>query len=235
MILTDDNFATIVKAVELGRGLYDNLVKYIRFQMGVLAGLIATFLGSSILNIVSGIPFLPLQTLWLNFTTQVFQSIGLGYGQPAGGLMERRPRKPQEPILTRPDTIWFVVAGLVMAAATLGVVAGAEHEEGAELARTMGLTTFSIANLVFSFTARDKFRSVFSLDTFGDRTFILTSLLSVGAIIFATELQFFQRVLDTIELTGNQWLICIGAGLVVVLLSEVWKFVLRRRLAAETD
>ena len=62
MILTDDNFATIVKAVELGRGLYDNLVKYIRFQMGVLAGMIITFLGASILNIASGIPFLPLQT-----------------------------------------------------------------------------------------------------------------------------------------------------------------------------
>ena len=80
MILTDDNFATIVKAVELGRGLYDNLVKYIRFQMGVLAGMIVTFLGASILNIVSGIPFLPMQTLWINFTTQVFQAVGLGYG-----------------------------------------------------------------------------------------------------------------------------------------------------------
>ena len=101
MILTDDNFATIVKAVELGRGLYDNLVKYIRFQMGVLAGMIMTFLGASILNIVSGVPFLPLQTLWVNFTTQVFQSIGLGYGEPSEGLMERRPRRPEQPILTR--------------------------------------------------------------------------------------------------------------------------------------
>ncbi len=78
MILTDDNFATIVKAVELGRRLYDNLVKYIRFQMGALAGMIVTFLGASILNIVSGIPFLPMQTLWVNFTTQIFQAIGLG-------------------------------------------------------------------------------------------------------------------------------------------------------------
>ncbi len=102
MILTDDNFATIVKAVELGRGLYDNLVKYIRFQMGVLAGMIITFLGASILNIASGVPFLPLQILWVNFTTQVFQSIGLGYGAPGEGLMERRPRKPEQPILTPP-------------------------------------------------------------------------------------------------------------------------------------
>jgi P-type Ca2+ transporter type 2C len=229
MILTDDNFATIVKAVELGRGLYDNLVKYIRFQMGVLAGLIITFLGASILNIVSGVPFTPLQTLWVNFTTQVFQSVGLGYGEPSERLMERRPRKPEQPILTRPDTRWFVVAGLVMAATTLAIIAGAEHDQGKELARTMGLTTFSIANLLFSFTARDKLRSVFSLDTFNDRTFVMASLLSAGAIIFGTELRFFQRILDTIELTGNQWLICIAGGAVVVVVSEVWKFFLRRQ------
>ena len=170
MILTDDNFATIVKAVELGRGLYDNLVKYIRFQMGVLAGMIVTFLGASIFNIASGVPFLPLQTLWVNFTTQVFQAVGLGYGAPSEGLMERRPRKPEQPILNRADTRWFVVAGLVMAVATLAVIAGAEDAEGEELARTMGLTTFALANLFFSFTARDALRSVFSLDTFNDRT-----------------------------------------------------------------
>jgi Ca2+-transporting ATPase len=122
-----------------------------------------------------------------------------------------------------------VIAGVTMAAATLGVIAGAEHEEGKELARTMGLTTFALANLLFSFTARDKLRSVFSLDTFNDRTFLLASLLSVGAIIFATELRFFQRILDTQELTGAQWLICIGAGMVVVAVSEIYKLWLRRR------
>jgi P-type Ca2+ transporter type 2C len=228
MILTDDNFATIVKAVELGRRLYDNLVKYIRFQMGVLAGLIMTFLGASILNICSGIPFLPLQTLWVNFTTQVFQSVGLGYGEAGEGLMERKPRKPEEPLLTRRDTRWFVVAGLVMAISTLAVAAGAEHSDGKELARTMALTTFAIANLLFSFTAKDDLRSMFSLDTFNDRTFLFTSLLSALAIIFATELQFFQRILDTVELTGNQWLICIGAGLTVVVASELWKLWRRR-------
>ena len=63
MILTDDNFATIVKAVELGRGLYDNLTKYVRFQMGVLAGMILAFLGAAIFNIVAGVIFIPLQTL----------------------------------------------------------------------------------------------------------------------------------------------------------------------------
>ncbi len=229
MILTDDNFATIVKAVELGRGLYDNLVKYIRFQMGVLAGMIVMFLGSSILNIASGIPLLPMQTLWVNFTTQVFQAVGLGYGAPSDGLMARKPRKPEQPILNRADTIWFIVAGLAMAAATMAVIAGAEDADGEGLARTMGMTAFALANLFFSFTARDKLRSVFALDTFNDRKFLIASLMSIAAIVFATELQFFQRVLDTVPLTGDQWLICIGAGLVVVVVSEVWKFVLRRR------
>jgi P-type Ca2+ transporter type 2C len=232
MILTDDNFATIVRAVELGRGLYDNLVKYIRFQMGALAGLILTFLGASVLNVVSGIPFLPLQTLWVNFTTQVFQSVGLGYGEPSEGLMKRRPRKPERPILTRADTLWFAVAGLVMAAATLAVIAGAENTAGAGVARTMGLTTFAIANLVFSFTARDERRSVFSLETIKDRQFLIASLLSVVAIILATELRFLQRILDTVELTGNQWLICIGAALAVVVVSEFRKLILRHRESA---
>ena len=106
MILTDDNFATIVKAVELGRGLYDNLTKYIRFQMGVLVGFIVTFLGASIFNVVGGVPFVPLQTLYVNFTTQVLQAIGLGYGRPAEGLMKRKPRASDEQILPRPLLIW---------------------------------------------------------------------------------------------------------------------------------
>ena len=98
MVLTDDNFSTIVKAVELGRGLYDNLVKYVRFQMGCLFGFIVSFLGASIFNIAGGVPFLPLQTLWINFTTLLFQAIGLGYGTarrgPDGTPAPRSPSSP---------------------------------------------------------------------------------------------------------------------------------------------
>ena len=92
MILTDDNFATIVKAVELGRALYDSLVKYIRFQMARLFSFILVFLGASLFNIVSGIPFLPLQTLYINFTIDLFLAIGIGLGAASAGLMQRPPR-----------------------------------------------------------------------------------------------------------------------------------------------
>ena len=165
----------------------------------------------------------------------MFQSVGLGYGEPSEGLMERSPRKPKQPILTRPDTRWFVVAGLVLAIGTLAVAAGAEHDDGEKLARTMALTTFAIANLVFSFTTRDDRRSVFSLDTFNDRMFVLASLASAVSIVLATELGFLLRILDTVELTGNQWLICIGAGLPIVVVSEIRKLVLRRRDAAAEE
>jgi P-type Ca2+ transporter type 2C len=113
------------------------------------------------------------------------------------------------------------------------VIAGAEHEEGEQLARTMGMTTSGLANPFFSFTARDALRSVFSLETFADRRFLTTSLMSAAAIVFATELGFFQRILDTVELSGNQWLICIGAVLSIVVVSDAWKLMLRRRPAAE--
>ncbi len=122
-----------------------------------------------------------------------------------------------------------------MAIATLAVIAGVQHAHSDELARTMGLSTFAIANLVFSFTALDATRSVFSLQTFSDRRFVLTSLMSVAAIVFATELSFFQRILATEPLTGNQWLICIGAGASVLVVSELWKVVLRRRKPASAN
>ena len=154
MILTDDNFATIVKAVELGRGLYDNLTKYIRFQMGVLIGFIVTFLGASIFNIVGGVPFVPLQTLYINFTTQVLQAIGLGYGRPAEGLMKRKPRASDEQILPRPLLIWVCDrrARPRRGHARRDRVGRRPLRTSSAIARTMGMTTFAISNVLFSLT-----------------------------------------------------------------------------------
>src|SRR5262249_19864397 len=147
MILTDDDFSTIVKAVRIGRGLYDNLKKYIEFQMGALIGFIAMFLGASIFNVVGGVPLVPLQTLWVNFTTQIFQAVGRGYGQPANGLMERKPRPVKEPILTTETLIWLAVFGIVLGGTALGVIWWADDAHGAAVARTMGMTTFAIGNV----------------------------------------------------------------------------------------
>jgi Ca2+-transporting ATPase len=228
MILTDDNFSTIVKAVEMGRGLYDNLTKYIRFQMGGLFGFIVSFLGAAIFNIAGGVPFLPLQTLWINFTTMLFQGLGLGYGQPATGLMGRKPRPPDRPILTRGVMIWLVAAGLVMGAGTLGVASWADQERTALVGHTMGLVTFSLATLFFSITTRDERRTVFSLDTFADRTFNIATIASVLTLILATVLGPLEKLLETTSLDVQQWLICICVGLAIVVVSEIRKAIRRR-------
>ncbi len=101
MILTDDNFATIVTAVEGGRGLYDNLMKYVRVQMIMLAGFILTFVGAGIFTIANGTPLLPLQILWINFAIDVVLAVGLGFDAPSPGLMKRSPRPPDQPVIAR--------------------------------------------------------------------------------------------------------------------------------------
>ena len=148
MILTDDNFATIVKAVELGRAIYDNLMRYVRYQMGTLFAFIFTFLGAGIFNIAGGTPFLPLQTLWINFTVNVFQAIGLGFGEAAPGLMQRKPRSANEPILPRGRFIQVVAMGLWGAVGSLLLIYFSEGTSSVEHARTMGVTAFSIFCMV---------------------------------------------------------------------------------------
>ena len=136
-------------------------MRYIRFQMAGLFGYIATFIGASLLNILGGIPFLPLQTMWLNFTVNVFQAIGLGYGKPREGLMEAPPRPKEQRILPRRMMRWLVVYGLVMAVGTLGVLAWSSGAFGDVVARTMGVTTFSLFRLFSSLETADAEESMF--------------------------------------------------------------------------
>jgi Ca2+-transporting ATPase len=226
MILTDDNYATIVKAVGLGRAVYDNLMRFIRFQMAGLFGFIATFLGSSLLNIMGGIPFLPLQTMWLNFTVNVFQAIGLGYGKPREGLMEAPPRPKAQRIMPRRLTSWLVFVGLVMAAGTLGVMAWATNafpSTNSVIAQTMGVTTFALFRLFSSLETADQDESLFGGSILGNKPLLIGTGLSVASIILATELGFFQRLLGMVSLTPDQWVVCIVVALSLIVVEEVRK------------
>ena len=228
MVLTDDNFSTITKAVEIGRGLYDNLVRYIRFEMGCMFGFIITFLGASIFDIAHGEPLLPLQVLWVAFTTVTIQSIGLGYSRPVEGLMERRPRPPTQPILTGGVLSWLVSVGLVMAIGTLSVVSWAEQAHTLAIARTMGVVVFSLFNLFFSIESRDRRESAFSLSTFADRTCIVTTGASLFLLVMATVLAPCQAILKTTALDVDQWLLCAAVALSIIAVTESRKAFLRR-------
>jgi P-type Ca2+ transporter type 2C len=229
MILTDDNFATIVKAVEQGRALYDNLMRYVRFQMGALFGFIGTFLGASIFNILGGVPFLPLQTLWINFTVDIFQAIGLGYGKPREGLMDEAPRPKDQEILPRPLFLWLAGLGIFMGAGTLGVIVWAGNVHGDTVAHTMGLVTFSLFHLFYSLETANAERTLFSSELLENPTLVKTSALSLLTIFLATAFGPLQRLLDTVELTVDQWAICGIVAASIIVVEEVRKFIRRRR------
>jgi Ca2+-transporting ATPase len=232
MILTDDDFGTIVKAVGLGRAVYDNLLRFIRFQMAGLFGFIATFLGSSLLNILGGIPFLPLQTIWINFSVTTIQAVGLGYGQPREGLMQDPPRPKEQQILPRPLMSWLVFTGLVMAAGTLGVLWWGNDQYGDVVARTMGVTTFSLFRLFSSLENADASESLFGGSILGNRPLLIATGLSVLTIILAVEFGFLQRLLGTVSMTVEQWAICIVVALSLIVVEEARKL-LTKRTASE--
>lgn len=167
MILTDDNFATIIRAVENGRALYDNLMKYIRFQMGTLFAWILTFLGAALFNILGGVPLQPLQVLLVKFTIIIFLSIGLGLGNPTPGLMDRLPRKAGEQVLPVALAMRLLFSGLIRAISTLSLVVVALALWGGTdaQAQTMAIATFSFACIFYALESNDELRSVFSRQT----------------------------------------------------------------------
>ena len=143
MILTDDNFATIVKAVEFGRGIYENLSNFIRFQMTNLVAYITAYLGAAFFFIAGGVPFAPFVVLWINFCIQVPVAISLGFDKPSSGLMDRKPRPINQPVLSRSQWVRIGFIGILIAAGTLIVESGAEPV-GAAVAATMAFVVFSL-------------------------------------------------------------------------------------------
>ena len=156
------------------------------------------------------------------------QSAGLGYSKPAAGLMDRPPLPPSQPILTRALIAWLACAGLLMAIGTLSVISWADQAHGLAIARTMGMVTFALFLLFFSIESKDERDSAFSLDTFADKTFVITTSGSFVLLILSTVLGIFQTVLKTVRLDVWQWLICTAVALSIVVAAEIRKEMLRQ-------
>jgi len=226
MILTDDNFATIVKAVEFGRAIYDNLSKYIRFQMGMLAAFIISYLGAAVFGILGGVPFAPLVVLYVNFLVQLPIAVALGFDKPSSGLMDRKPRPLNQPVLSRSQWVRLIFTGLLIAIGTL-VLEAVYAQDGAALAATMGFVVFCFFNVALGLSARSETGTVFSRDNLADRRQLGLYGLALLLTLLATELGFLQRIFGTISLNSRQWLLCLGFALALLLVDEVIKLFLR--------
>ncbi len=224
MILTDDNFATIVAAVEGGRAIYDNLMKYVRFQLITLGGFILLFVGAGIFDVANGIPLTPLQILWVNFAIDVLLAIGLGFDAAAPGLMRRRPRDASAPIIDRALGIRLGLLALLMAALALVVVAWGEHRYSLTVATTMGMTTLGLMHIVAALEAREPTETIFKRYTIENRRFVQLIGAALALSFLVTALSPLQRIFDTVALTAAQWGICLIGPIVFLAVTELGKW-----------
>ena len=229
VILTDDNFATIVRAVEEGRGIYDNVVKFVRFQLSTNVGAILTFLGSSIMGLPA--PLSAVQILWVNIIMDGPPAMALGVDPVRRGIMEEPPRRPRDQILSRSRLLRLLRVGAVMATGTLGMLLFARDIWSAEEATTMAFTTFVFFQLFNALSARVEDDTIFTGHLFGNRwlwgSLFTVAVLQVGAI----HTGWGQAIFDTVALDAAQWALCLVVAVSVLGVEEVAKLARRRHRA----
>ena len=230
MILTDDNFATIVNAVDYGRNLYDNLLKYLRFQMATLVAYIAIFIGAGIFAIAGGVPLTPLQILWVNMVIDIPIAVALGFDAPSSAVMSRPPRPVGAPVLSRANWVRLCVQGFVMTVGALvAYQIGDGHYDDPVVAATMLLTALSLSHLAVGLLARDQRNTIFDRSALPGPTQLRRYGIALLAIILVTTIGILQRIFETTELNFTQWSICVGIAVSLVVVEELIKLVLRQR------
>ena len=232
MVLTDDNFATIVGAVKRGRMIYDNIVKFVRFQLSTTLGFAMLFLAASIFDIAHGKPFAAIAILWVNIIMDGPPAMALGLDNPASDVMERKPRGMDEKILTRQRWIAVTFSSVIMAVGTLLVLAlapGAEAKVGtATVAGTMAFNTFVLFQFFNILNVRNEKESVFTKYTLTNRQLWMALSAVILLQVGVSHVGFLQSLFDTTSINFGQWLICIAVASSVLWLEEIRKFFLRR-------
>ena len=228
MILTDDNFATIVRAVSVGRKVYDNMLKYIRFMLVALVTYVVTFLMASLLNIAGGQPFTAVQILWINFLITAPVGIALGLDKATPGLMEREPRPRADSIMSPAVITTVGLVGVFMSVAiNLLIVFGQTQYGKVEIGSTMGLVAFSLMLVVAAFESRDEKTSVLRQETFDNKTVNITALVEVALAVLISAGVFLPSLLGTANLSDRQWLIGAIPAVLLFFLWEIGKLIAR--------
>ena len=210
LILADDNFATIVDAIEEGRNIYDNIRKFIRYLLSCNIGeILAIFLG-----IVFGfpLPLLPIQILWVNLVTDGLPALALGVDPGDKNVMKRSPRSPNESIFSNGLQTKIMIQGILIGLSTLGTFVLGYFWEGGSLAeaRTMAFTTLVMAQLIFVFACRSERHALWQTNPFSNIWLLLAVLLSAGMHYLVLTMPLLRNIFNTTMLTGREWLIVLG-------------------------
>ncbi|MDA8254307.1 MAG: HAD-IC family P-type ATPase [Betaproteobacteria bacterium] len=230
LVLTDDNFASIVHAVEEGRTIYDNIVKFVRFQLSTNIGAILTVLGAPLFGMPT--PFTAIQILWVNIIMDGPPAMTLGIEPARPGIMNASPRAPDAHILSLGRLWRLALYGLTMAVGTLaayawGERAGSGGGSSHAYAVTMAFTTFVLFQFFNIFNARAEFGSAFNRQFFSNGKLWLALAGVVGLQVLVVHWGPAQAVFDTVDLSLNDWLLAAAIAGSVLVLEEARKLLLR--------
>jgi P-type Ca2+ transporter type 2C len=227
MVLADDNFATIVHAVRQGRTIYDNILKFVRFQLSTTLGFAFTFLVASVLNLAGGKPFTAIQILWVNLIMDGPPAMALGVDPTSEDAMRRAPRPVRERILTPTRLGRLLFFATIMGTGTLLVLVfapgGAERAGDPTVAGTMAFTTFIFFQMFNILNVRSEQHTVFRRDTLrNDKLW-----LAIGAVltlqVVAVQVEPARQLFDLTSLTFTQWAVCAAVASVILWLEELRK------------
>ncbi len=229
MVLTDDNYASIVAAVEEGRVIYSNIRKFVFYLISCNVGEILIIFLAMMMGLP--LPLLPIHLLWLNLVTDGAPALALGMEEKEPDIMRRPPRPSNEPILTSELWVLTAIQAVVETAATLGAFMLSLTSLGDDLttAQTVAFTTLVVAELLRAYTARSERYNVWQIGLFSNKWMVAATATSFLLLLAVVYLPFLQPVFNTSPLTWRHWSMILPMTLLPAIAAEAAKYFLRRR------
>ncbi|MEM2096652.1 MAG: cation-translocating P-type ATPase [Methanothrix sp.] len=220
MVLADDNFATIVAAVEEGRRIYENIRKASAYMLAVTFAEVAVILMAVLVGLPA--PLLALQILWINVVAEDFPAIGLAVEPARPGLMNERPRNPKEPILSRDVLVYTIGTSAAMLIGTL-VLFLLNLDDGLGYARTVAFASLGICAIYNAYSSRSFHHSVLQMNPTGNVKLLAGIVASLASVVMVIYIPVFQRAFETLPLTLESWFQVWLVSTIVIVVAEVLK------------
>jgi len=226
MILLDDNFATIIRAVGEGRRIFDNIRKFIKYTMTSNSGEVLTIFLAPLIGLP--IPLLPIHILWINLVTDGLPGLAFASEPAEENILKRPPRKPNESIFAGGIGVHILWVGLLMGAVCIGTQ-GWAMKAGNEKWMTMVFTVLSISQMGHAMAIRSDWKSLFKQGIFGNKQLVFAVLITLGLQMAVIYIPFLQDIFRTQALTFNELLLCLGLSSIVFWAVEIEKWIKRNR------
>ena len=230
MVLTDDNYASIVSAVEQGRVIYSNIRKFVYYLLSCNAAEIMIIFLATLFG--WPVPLTAIQLLWLNLVTDGAPALALGSEKGDPDIMDQDPRPTDEPIINRYMQLGILVQTIAITAATLGAFAIGYYSDliHIELAETMAFVTLSVSELLRAYTARSEYYPLHKIGIFKNKLMNWAVLASLVLILLVMYVPFFQPIFNTTALNWQQWLIMLPLVLFPSIAAELMKIIMSKRM-----